>query len=257
MLEKMVLKDICPSCIFCVKKDVLFSIQKDSHARALRFFKCNKNYFKSFSAEETDKPFEIADMNQFLDMVKKHEAGKTVTCYVEGNNLFFESMIGDEKEGLDPRKSSVPIQEPDSVIEKLPIEMDENGVPSISAGEDESVVMDKWCIIDLARFRSFVEFANPVKTEFFKFWFEDGKIKAEVRDLKMPTAPGNVDKLKGTIKNGKNLEVIFTYGIHQIAESFTKKEFSVRTNTHSPGWFYEGDNTYTYGVLLPPYTQEE
>jgi len=257
MLEKMILKDVCPSGIFCFKNDSLFSIQKDSHSRALRFLKCNKDYFESFSVEENEEPFEIADMNQCLDLVKKHEPGKTITCYVKDSKFYFKSTKGDEKQGLYYKTSSVPIQDPENVIDKLPLDFDDDGRPFLSAGEDKSVLLDKWFTVELADFRLHVESATPLKTEFYTFLFEDKKVRSRVGDLKISTAGDNVEDLRATIHSGENLEVIFTFGIRQLAQSFTKSKFGVRTNTHSPGWFYEGDKTYKYGVLIPPYTEEQ
>ena len=62
----------------------------------------------------------------------------------------------------------------------------------------------------------------------------------------------------GEIKNGKELEVIFTYGIPQIADTF-HESINIKTKSNCPGWFYEGTKDYVLGVLIPPYmeTQEE
>jgi len=251
MLEKLMLKNVFPSCVLTTRPYGLLSIQKDPHARALRLLKCQKGYFETFEGEE-EETIEIADMEQLLGLVKRYTPGQTIKCYTEGNMMHLEM----KKEDGRKRKSKVPLQEPEEVIKEVPFNKNEDGDPQIGKEEEAMVVLDKKIDINLQDFRDIIDFTNPLKTEFYKFITEDGKMNIRVGDLTENSAD-TVEEMNCKMLKGDFLEVIFAFGITQIAESFTQENFRVRTNTHSPGWFFEGDKTYTLGVLLPPFTSEE
>ncbi|GAG51337.1 unnamed protein product, partial [marine sediment metagenome] len=60
---------------------------------------------------------------------------------------------------------------------------------------------------------------------------------------------------EGKVEKGKELEVILTYGVPQIADTF-RQDVHMKTKTNSPAWIFEKDKEYILGILIPPYVQE-
>ena len=147
-------------------------------------------------------------------------------------------------------------KEPEGIIkENLPFEI-KDGVPLIGDGK---VPLSTSFTINLSDLKDITAYGSTLKTEFYKFMFEkhNGKPKLAVRtgglhafndyDVMYPTSE---------IKSGDELEVIFTYGLPQIAATYRQKDVMVKTSSNCPGFIYESCDTYMLGMVIPPYTPE-
>ena len=63
--------------------------------------------------------------------------------------------------------------------------------------------------------------------------------------------------LVAQLVTGDQLDVYFTFGIPQIAQTFRQPMFTLQTVSNAPGWFYEGskEEGYQLGILVPPYAE--
>lgn len=266
MLEKLVMKDMFPSCIISIKDGKIFSIQKEEHGRALRFLKFNNSFFNEIGdSEESIK----IDCKKMLGLVKTITPTTDLIIETKGNKI---SILGENKTTGKKIDLNLAWKEPDEDIKtSLPFPM-ENGVPIIG---ESKVKLDAYFTIDLKDFKDIAQYGNILGTEFYKFSFIDKKIVVRVGDLSDLTdfalyTPKErivelveednkeVEKIVAEfgIKAGEELNVIFTYGMPQIADTF-ENEVHIKTHTDSPSWMYEGTKEYVHGILIPPYVEEE
>ena len=84
LLEKLIVKDIFPSCAFSVNEGVLVSKKKEEHGRAIRWVKFEKSYFEEI--DDSVESIEI-DVDRTLNFVKNIPAGTTLIVETIGNKL--------------------------------------------------------------------------------------------------------------------------------------------------------------------------
>ena len=263
MLEKLVMKDMFPSCVISVKDGKLFSIQKEEHGRALRFLKFNKSFFNEIDSDSTDS-IEI-DSKKMLGLVKNITPNTDMTIEIKGNKV---SITGGNID------LNLAYKEPEIEINtSLPFPM-KDGIPIIG---EQKVELGTYFTIDLKDFKDIAQYGNTLGTEFYKFSFDknDKKVVVRVGDLhdfsdfalfypkdkvtQLFEEDGKeVEKIVSEygIKKGDELNVIFTYGMPQIAATF-ENEVHIKTKTDSPAWMYEGTKEYVHGILIPPFVQSE
>ena len=265
MLEKLVMKDMFPSCIISVKDEKLFSIQKEEHGRALRFLKFNKSFFDLIEGEGS---VEI-DCKKTLDLVKNIMSNTDLTIEKKGNKI----CISGENANIGKKiELYVSWKDPEGEIKtSLPFPM-EKGVPIIG---DSKIALETYFTIDLPDFKDIAQYGSTLKTEFYKFSFEDKKVCVRVGDLHdfsdyarfypkhrivelVEEDNKEVEKTVAQfgIKTGDDLSVIFTYGMPQVAATF-ENEVQIKSKTSSPAWIYEGTKEYVHGILIPPFVPEE
>lgn len=254
LLEKLLLKDIFPSSIIATKNGILFSIQKEEHGRALRYVKFNKNYFDEI--DNSVESIEI-DVEKTINVTKKIPPGTPLVIETKGNKLSIKKLIVDKDGKVIDEKgyTMIAFKEPQGPInEQIPFEIKES-VPYVGEGK---VALSTYFTVDLSELKVITDIGNPLKTEFYKFMFEQKELKPNkeiavriggIHDFN----DYHVEYPKGEIKTPGDLAVTFTYGIPQIADTFRQKEVNFRTKTDCPGWVYEGSESYLLGVLIPPY----
>ena len=94
-------------------------------------------------------------------------------------------------------------------------------------------------------------------TEFYKFSFDKDKIAVRIGDINDFNEYVMFNP-EGKVLKGEDLNVIFTYGIPQIASTFDCKEIRINTKTDCPGWFWVAvKDKYLLALLIPPYEEEE
>jgi len=242
LLEKLLVKDMFPSTIITVKEGKLFSIQKEEHARALRFLNVKSSFFESIdSGTETIE----LDIEKTLNMVKNILPNTLLTIETKGNKLSIKGKNID---------ANLSFKEPESEILTSLDQANMNITEGVPIVGDSKVKLSTYFSIKLPDFKDLAGFAGSLKTEFYKFTFDTNKIAVRIGDLH-DFSDFVVYNPDGAIKDGKDLEVIFTYGIPQIADTF-QEDINIKTKTGCPGWFYEGTKDYVLGVLIPPYQQE-
>lgn len=244
MFEKLMIRDIFPSSIISMKEEgKIFSIQKDRHARALRFITFKESYFDKV-IKGPEESVEI-NIEKALKLIKSIPSTEKLNVKTEGNKF----VITGQKKTINLNAT-----EPEEEIQKgLPFKM-QGSIPTIGEGVDK-VLLDVDFKIDLSDFKEIIADATPLKTEFYKLSFNKDKIQVRVGDLH-DTSENTVCRPAGKINNGKELDVTLTYGIPQIGDTF-RNDIRVNTNSNSPAWIYEKTADYTFGVLLPPFTQED
>ena len=239
LLEKLLIKDMFPSSIISTKEGKLFSIQKEEHGRALRFLKVEKEFFDSI--DDATETIEV-DLSKVISIIKNVPAETELLVSTKGNKL---SISGRDVD------INISYKEPEGeVLQKLPIEFKE-GVPHV--GKSKVALTDKF-FIKQESFKAISSYSGSLKTEFYKFLFDNGKIKVRVGDLH-DTSDYAVLKLNGDISTGEDLEVIFTYGMPQISDTFDS-DVHVFAKTSNPAWFYESGKNHLLGILIPPYEPE-
>ncbi len=241
MLDKLLLKDMFGSSILCFKNKKVFSIQREESARALRFAKFEKSFFESIDDEEA--VIEI-DTKKLLGILKQSLSKSVLTVSIDKNKL---SVKGEK---ADIRLS---YKEPDEseVLKELTFTF-QKGVPLIG---EQKVALDTYFTMEIGDFKELANYGATLKTDFYKFSFNKDKIEARIGDLH-EFSDYVLYTPNGEIKKGDLKEVIFTYGMQQIASTF-ENIIEVRTKTNSPAWIFEGTKEYVVGVLLPPYVNEE
>ena len=135
-------------------------------------------------------------------------------------------------------------------MKDLPFEI-KDGTPLIG---ESKLALDTHLKINLDEFKSISGYAGVLKTEFYKFLIDEKKIAVRVGNLH-DFSDYHTEYPEGKIENGNELEVIFTYGVPQIADTF-RQDVHIKTKTNSPAWIFEKDKGYILGVLIPPYVQE-
>ena len=265
MLEKLVMKDMFPSCVISVKDEKLFSIQKEEHGRALRFLKFNKSFFDSIEGEGS---VEI-DCKKMLDLVKNIMSNTDLTVEKKGNKI----CISGENASIG-KKIELYVAWKDiegEIKTSLPFPM-EKGVPIIG---DSKIELETYFTIDLPDFKDVAQYGSTLKTEFYKFSFEDKKVCVRVGDLHdfsdyalfypkekiielVEEDNKEVEKIVAQfgVKTGDELSVIFTYGMPQVAATF-ENEVHIKSKTSSPAWIYEGTKEYVHGILIPPFVPDD
>jgi len=243
LLEKLLVKDMFPSSIISTKEGKLFSIQKEEHSRGLRFLNVKSSFFESI--DDSSETIEL-DIERTLNMIKNILPNTMLTIQTKGNKL---SISGKNVE------ANISYKEPDgelfTSLADAKIEM-KDGVPFVG---DTKAKLDRYMIIKLPEFKDLAGFASSLKTEFYSFGLENGKISVRIGDLH-DFSDYVILNPEGEVKAGKDLEVIFTYGIPQIADTF-HEGVSIKTSSNCPGWFYEGTKDYVLGVMIPPYVETE
>ena len=241
LFEKLLVKDMFPSSIITTKEGKLFSIQKEEHGRALRFLNVKGSFFESI--DDSAQSIEL-DIERALNMIKNILPNTVLTVETKGNKL---SISGKNVDAY------LSFKEPDGEVMNSLSDAKFNfkdGVPHIG---NEQVPLNDFFEIKLPEFKDLANFASSLKTEFYKFNIDGGKIAVRVGDLH-DFSDYVILNPDGKINKGKDLNVIFTYGIPQIANTF-HEVINIRSSTDCPGWFYENTDDYTLGVLIPPYVE--
>jgi len=243
MFERLLLVNVYPSAVISTTTEgTLYSIQKDSHARALRFIKFNKGFFNSIDGKDETVEF---DVEKALKLIKSMPAKDVVQVKTEGNKL---RIIGSKK------KVNLSTREPEEdIIQGLPFETEED-VPVMGEGVDK-IKLDVHLEMKLDDFKAFIADANPLKTEYYTFLVENKKMIVRVGDLH-DTSDNTVWEPEGKIVSGSKLKSIYTFGVQQIGDTF-RENIHIQLNNDTPAWFYEENDNYILGVLLPPYVEED
>lgn len=268
MLEKLLMKDMFPSCNISVKDGKLFSIEKEEHGRALRFLKFNKSFFSEIDDESEDSI--RIDCKKMLQLVKNITPNTDVTIETKKNKI---SIVGGNID------LNLAFKDPEGEVKtSLPFPM-KDGIPIIG---EQKIELDTYFTMDLKDYKDMAQYGNTLGTEFYKFYFEKAskkeekpKVAVRVGDLhdfsdflnfypkdkvtQLFEEDGKeVEKVIAEygVKTGEELNVIFTYGMSQVAATF-ENEVNVKTKTDSPAWMYEGTKEFVHGILIPPFIPEE
>jgi hypothetical protein len=255
MLEKLMVKDIFPSSIISTKNGIMYSIQKAEKGRALRYVKFNNSYFKSI--DDSTESIEL-DVEKALSLIKQVPSNTPLIVEKKENKLSVQRLITDDKGNPIGKKgyTMIGFKEPETVIkDSLPFEI-KDGVPLVGDGK---VPLSTSFTVNLSDLKDITAYGSSLKTEFYKFIFEK-----ENEKLQLAVRTGGLHAFNdydvmypiSEIKSGNELEVIFTYGLPQIAATYRQKDVVFKTSSNCPGFIYESCDTYMLGMLIPPYTPE-
>jgi len=253
LLEKLIVKDIFPSCVFAVKEGKLFSNQKEEHGRALRYVSFQKTYFEEI--DDSNESIEI-DIDRTLNVVKNIPSNTSLVVETVGNKLSISRLILDKdgKEIGQKGFTRISYKEPDGEVKDgMPFEMKDKKIPLVG---DAKLPLEIVLNIDLADFKSLSNFASSLKTEFYKFNIKEDKLSVRVGDLH-DFSDYDTEYPECEIKKGKSLEVTLSYGLSSVADTFREKHVNIKTNNNAPAWISEKGEGYIIGVLIPPYVESE
>lgn len=249
MLEKLLMQDMFPSSIIRTKNGKLYSIQREEHGRAYRYVEFNKNFFDEIDDDEDI--FEL-DVEKTLNIIKELPATQMLIVEKSSDKIAIKRMVVDEKGNIKEKGHTMKTyKEPEGkVLDKLPFEL-KDGIPIIGS---QRTALDTKFTIDLEDLKTITNRGGKLKTEMYKFYFENHEIAVRIGDLHT-FSDFDIDTPKGRIINGSDLEVMFTYGIPQVANTFREKEVTFNTKTSSPIWITEKTDKYAMGVFIPPFTE--
>jgi hypothetical protein len=249
MLEKLLMQDMFPSSIIRTKDGKLFSIQREEHGRAYRFVEFNKNFFDEIDDEEDI--IEL-DVEKTLNLIKDLPANQMLIFEKVVDKISIKRMIVDDKGNVKEKGHTMKsYKEPEGkLLEKLPFDF-KDGTPILGT---QRLALDTIFTIDLGDLKTITKKGSTLKTDTYKFSYDNNEIVVRVGDLHA-FSDYDVDRPQGKILNGTDLSAMFTYGIPQVANTFREKDVRFNTRTSSPIWITEKTDTYTLGVFIPPYTE--
>lgn len=242
MLEKLLVKDMIPSAILSVKNGTLFSIQKEEKGRSLRMLKLEKCFFESID-ESANESIQI-DIAKFLKNAKLFPPTEKLECEVKGSVMILKG---------EKRAPALTIETPRSdILTKLPFNIESN-IPIVTDDQGVEIKLDVEVVVDVVEFKEIIKGAEAIGTEFYEFTENDGKFLTVVGDLnsheKDPFYP------KATLK-GKEFKAVYTYGMQQIAATFTEP-IHINMANDAPAWIFETSKEHLLGVFIPPFVSEE
>lgn len=238
-----------PSCIITIKDGNLFSIQKEEHARALRFVKFSNAYFDQIEGEKESIHF---NAEKLIGITKRIPTNTDISIETSKGKIIVEAEFDGRK--IKPKISYLKPEQTIEDLKKANVDI-RDGIPFVGKDEKSMIGLDAHFSLDLGDMKDIADYGNTLGTEMYKFYFEKNKPIIRVGDLHMHS-DSVVYEPKGEIIKGEGLETVFTYGIPQIASTFDS-DISIKTKSNCPGWFYESGDNYVLGVLLPPYVEDE
>jgi len=260
LLKKLALNSLYPSTVISVRKakdgtnPILFSIQNETHARAMRYLKVKHTYFDEI--EDSNDSIEF-DMNRLLAVVKKMKPGTDLTVEAVNNKVkvggVYERTDADVNV-ISSRKFSAHIsyKEPDEeVVTDLPFAI-KDGVPHIGG---KQVPLNIKFEINLEDFKEMTDSVSTVKSEFYKFVIKDGKLWVRAGELHEYDDFWNYEVDYKIIDVG-DLNVVINFAISDIAKTLGKDPV-IQTATQAPSWIFEKTDDYFFGVLIPPFISDE
>jgi len=261
LLEKLIVKDIFPSSTICVDNDsktgkpVLFSIQKETHGRAVRYLKVNSNFFEEI--EEGKDAIEI-DVDRTLSIVKLIRPNTLLTIETVDNKLKISGVYEekDDKGNVTSSRKIAPhitfkTPEEKDIKKKLPFAV-EGKTPVVGEGD---IPLDVQFEMELDDLKDLPEVASSVKTEYYSFRMKDGKLNLRIGDLHNFSDFWDYEPRIKT-KMGNTLEMILTFGLSEVA-STCRSNPTINAHSYAPIWLYEKTDDYLFGILIPTYNPRE
>jgi len=245
-LEKLYMSGAYPVATIIIEekndKTVLRSIQKEAGARSLRYFMAKQDYFDELESSEV--PF-ILEVEKIIKVIKNIASDEDITITKQGERISVKSnrvnlnlnyqIVGDEE-----------------IIEKLPLKMID-GIPYF--GKKVDVPLSTKFDIKLSELKDIISYAGSIDTNTYQFVIANKKLNVRIGDIHKLDDYIIFDS-NVSVDEQTSLDVIFTYGINEIANTFQQPEFTIYTDTDKPMLAQERSENYKLGVFLPPYTKE-
>ena len=244
LLEKLSLDGIYPMSTITVtkKKDktYLHSIQKAEGAMTIRYLKVNASYFDEL--EPSDKSIDI-EIPRFMKVIKNVSSDTDITMKLEGEKVSLD--LGKAK----PRLSYT---QPENVLTKLPLKV-EDGIPKFGK---KKFPLDTQLTMTLIELKDIVSYAKSIEAEFYEFIATNKSLNVRIGDI------NNIDDYvpydsEATLTKGDTLDVIYSYGIKEISNTFSQNSMTINCGNDRPAWIYEKTDDYILGVAIPPKIREE
>jgi len=241
-------KDIFISTVISIKGKTVYSIQKEEHGRAIRFAKFNEEYFESID-ESMEESIEL-NIGKTLKVIKNIPA--TVPLIIETKKEKL-SISGEKPDGqvIDIKLTyNEPEDDVVKTLEALNIKMKDT-TPIVT---EQQISLDTQFSIKLEDFKEITSYASSLGTEFYRFFIEEKKIGVRI---------GNLDSIsdevtyypKAKLVSGDALDVVYTYGIAQIGETF-ERDVIICCKSNCPAWIYETlPQKYILGLYIPPFEE--
>lgn len=245
-LEKLYLSGAYPIAHITIEERnddvVLRSIQKEAGARSLRYFNATSEYFDEL--EPTKVPF-ILEVEKIIKVIKNTPSDEDITITKQGEKI---SVKGNRVD----LNLNYQIVNEDELTTKIPLKMID-GTPHF--GKDVDIPLSTKMKMKLSELKDITSYASSINTTTYQFVIANKKLNIRI---------GDIHKLEDYILFDSNvsvdeqtsLDVIMTYGINEIANTFQQPQFIMFTDTDKPLLAQEKSSTYTLGVFLPPYTRE-
>ena len=219
------------------------SIQETSDHSVFRYVKFSPSYFKDIEKkEETIK----IDGKKLEKIIANEDPKSSIKIETKDGRLF---VFGDRT------KADLNLVEVDEtkIRKSLPFSI-KDGVPYF---KKKTTPLDTWMSLDLSSFKSICDYAKILETEFFKFLVDEkNKVTIKVGDLEGYAETIEYEpKAEIKEKNSEIVDVVLTRGIKELSDTF-KNNIGVRMKTGFPAWFFEGEKTYKFGVLVAPHRRE-
>ena len=221
-------------------KTFLYSIQKGTGAKTIRYLKVESDYFDEL--ESSPKSIDI-DIQRVIKILKNVSSDTDITLTLEGNKIALN---------LGKAQPRLTYTEPEQVLSKLPIKFS-GDVPLFGKKE---FPLDCEFTMKLVELKDIVSFAKSISAEFYQFMATKNNISVRIGDIH------NVDdyipySTETTLDKGKSLDVTYSYGIEEISKTFSQNELVVNCATDRPAWVYEKGSDFILGVAIPPKIREQ
>jgi len=238
MLEKLIVYDSFPNSVISIKNNKLFSIQKDEKKNIIRFVKFSSSFFDSLSGEGEAISIEIKKVHS---MIKSIPSTEKVKVKVEGSNMIVSG-------GVVSFSTKFSFPEID-FMESLPFGF----IGPCPVIGKEKVILDVSFVIKLNDFKEMAAYASKLKTDKYCFCVDDGNFSVRLGEMHSFT-DNVVLSPEVKIEDGKDLEVIFGFGLKQMSKTFDN-DITIYTKSNSPAWFYEVGKEHVFAMLIAPYTK--
>jgi len=246
VIEQQKLKDIIDylqvSSLFpypniMIKKGEMVSIQETADHSIFRYVKFSKDYFKSLSEKEENIKVDASKLHK---IISREEPTSIMTLSTEDGRLL-----------VDGKKSHVKLNLIDTDVgarDSLPFSI-KKGVPHFKG----DVPLDTHISMSLKDFKSIVEYANVLDTEFFDFTINKNReFTVKIGDLEGYAEEATYDANVQVRDFGAPVKVILAKGIKELADTFTGN-VGIRFRTGYPTWFFEASHKHKFGVLIAPH----
>jgi hypothetical protein len=245
LLEQLNMNGAYPIAhIIIEEKDntVMFrSIQKESAARSLRYFMATSDYFDDLQPSQV--PF-ILQVEKIIKVIKNIPSEEPITITRRENKLSIEGNR------ISLNMNHQPVNE-NELITKIPLSV-KYGIVHISSNVE--LPLDVKFNMKLSELKDIVSYASALNSTTYRFLMMNKKLKIRIGDIHELDDYIIFDS-NTTVEDKTSLDVMITYGINEISNTFQQKDFTVHTGTDKPFLVQEKGEHYKLGILLPPYHQ--
>ena len=240
ILDYLQVSSLFPFPNITIKKGEMISIQETSDHAVFRYVKFTKEYFKTLSDKEENIKI---DADKLHKIISREEPTSVLTITTKDGRLIVEGKRSFAKLNL--------VDTDVGAKDKLPFDI-KKGVPYFKG----NVPLDTYVSMGLKSFKSVVEYAKVLDTEFFKYEVtKDREFSIKVGDLEGYAETVEYNPNAQIRDFGGPVNVVLAKGVKELADTFTGN-VGIRMRTAYPAWFFEASHKHRFGVLIAPHSGE-